>query len=253
MTYERRYAGVGMERRGQRGANDSNSAVATYQSILGSNLVAMWHSQLGIALVSGKVDTWTDQIGGIVLQALGAATRPLYQPDGTAFGGNNVVYGTTVDASCLVNTTIPAGLIPVGSTPWILDTMRVRAVSVANIVCAQSAATFQSAGYINAANDMRLSVIGADRVTLSPFNNAVRNYSFYIDGTNANINNNGVITSGVYAGTTTAVVAKFAVNANAAGGAAGDLSHALVLVCRTPPTAGQEAAVRALATAEFPP
>lgn len=252
MAMHRRSAGVGLARRRGRTVHDAPGS-ATYQSILGANLVAMWHSQLGIALVSGKVDTWTDQIGGVVLQAPAAATRPLYQADGTAFGGKSVVYGTIVDLSYLRNLALPAGLLPVGSTPWMFWVWRIRTIGTKNIFDIESAAAVQLNVYMNASNDLRLFATGADRVTLAPFSTGRQAVSSYIDGANAKINVDGSITSGAYASTTTAVATKLAVNAATSGSLPGDQSFALGLLCVTPPSAAQETAIRALALAEFPP
>jgi hypothetical protein len=60
-------------------------------SILGSLLVEYWESDLGIALASGAVDTWTGQKLGKVLSAPGAANRPSYGADGSNFHSKSVV------------------------------------------------------------------------------------------------------------------------------------------------------------------
>ena len=113
----RRFAEFGGTRRGGR---DSSVATATYQSILGALLVEMWHSQLGIATVSGNVDTWTGQVQGVVLQAPGAANRPAYAADVANFttGLSMPQFDGTNDSLQVVNLATP--LYNVARPGWIL-------------------------------------------------------------------------------------------------------------------------------------
>jgi hypothetical protein len=67
------------------------SGASAYQTILGSNLCALWHCGSGISLSSGLVTQWSDIVHGIPLTPPLTINRPTYAADGSYFRGKNVV------------------------------------------------------------------------------------------------------------------------------------------------------------------
>jgi hypothetical protein len=52
-----------------------------------TDLAASWESDLGITEVTGEVDVWTDNIGGLTLNAPTASDRPTYNSSDVTFNG----------------------------------------------------------------------------------------------------------------------------------------------------------------------
>lgn len=88
--------------------------------------VEWWHSEKGIGLVGGQVQSWTGQQKGIVLTPNTAGFRPDYGTDGAFFNGRNIVRtvpGGTVRA--LSAPVVPAASV-VGSKPQVYVLARLR-------------------------------------------------------------------------------------------------------------------------------
>lgn len=94
------------------------------RAILGPALVEYWDAELGIALASSAVDTWTGQKLGTVVQAPGAANRPSYGVDATYFGGRAVVQFSATHTLTSADVGV---LLAAGSRPYILTIWRQRA------------------------------------------------------------------------------------------------------------------------------
>jgi hypothetical protein len=245
-----------MERRGQRGPNDAVGA--SYSSILGPLLVEMWHSQLGIATVTGNVDTWTGQIGGRVLPAIDAAHRPPYAADGSFFGGKSVPQTAKAAALALRSAiAFPTPLALNGTRPWLYYRGRFRtAVSAGadTILGVASAAADTMTTQILAASQLRVFWDGATNLNGPTADTSVHDFQAYKDGVNKNFVVDSTAFTAADAGTIGADMVRLAVgtsgsvNSNQA-----DASMALILFCSAYPGATAVAQIRALAAAEFPP
>lgn len=235
----------------------AGNSVATYQSILGSILIDMWHSQLGIALAGGNfVDTWTGQIQGTVLQAPAAGQRPVYGADGTVFGGKAVVQCAVTGSLCVRNNVaFPIGLIPTGTQLWVGFVQRMRTLSTTvNLIDIESASAIQMNTYsLSSLSNVHLFSAGADRASGAAITTGRQLLATSIDGVNAKISVDGTVTSAAYASTTTAPCTKIAFGGSTTGTGCADLSLAVGWICSAPPSAAQYTALAAAALAEFPP
>lgn len=92
-------------------ASQDRHILNTYQSILGSNLLELWHANLGISTSSGLVTSWTGQIRGVTLQPNATQYRPTYGADGTFFRAKSVVKFSYSSLTHLYAT----GLSPLGA------------------------------------------------------------------------------------------------------------------------------------------
>lgn len=115
------------------GRRGGSAAPATYQSILGALLVEEWDARLGIALVSGNVDTWTGQKLGTVAQARSAGQRPTYAADGSYFNGLPVVQAAATGSLSLVVAALATPLAAAGTTPWIWICCRLRTIGAGTL------------------------------------------------------------------------------------------------------------------------
>lgn len=106
------------------------SGDASYQSILGPT-GWLWHSQLGVALDTGEVQSWTDQVLGFTQTAPSSVTRPTYVADGTNFRGLPVIGIQDAADKRLALTPTPSILIPTGSRPWLCVVGRIAAFPAA--------------------------------------------------------------------------------------------------------------------------
>lgn len=98
---------------------------------LPASAVEYWHSELGIGLVGGAVDTWQGQIRGTILSAFTALRRVAYQPDGANFNGRNVVFCTAAGGRAVRRTLIAPPLTLTGTKPHVYMIMRLRTPLVA--------------------------------------------------------------------------------------------------------------------------
>lgn len=253
----RRFYGFeGAARRGQRGGD--GAPIATYQSILGPLLVEMWHSQLGIATVSGNVDTWTGQIGGRVLQAPAAGQRPVYAADGSVFGGKSVVQCAVTGSLCLSTGTI-AQLIASGTRPCVVSVHRYRATAGVNPVAfdfykAGIADVFTSYKTGGAAFGCSINAFGGSQVSGAAIDTARHCESLWPDGTNLVLDLAGSQATAAFSGSLTNNITGVGVGCigNASSNFS-DTSHALLILLSAYPGAAALAAVQALAASEFPP
>lgn len=72
---------------------------------IGVTPLALWDARAGLGFAGTGVDTWTDQIGGIVLTATSSSTRPTFGADSTNFNNLPVLHFDGVDDS-LKNTSV---------------------------------------------------------------------------------------------------------------------------------------------------
>lgn len=258
MAYLRRYAPVGLERRGIRGAEDASGPV-TYQSILGPLLVEMFDASLGIATVSGAVDTWTGQVGGRVVQAPGAGQRPVYAADGTRFSSKPVVQCAVTGSLCLrgvglsqifANTTRP-WTYTVGrarnATPGAFSTLTDAGVNGVSDECTLR---------VNSSNQIEAFTSGIGSAVGPAADVARHSFQQYLDGTNLNLAiDNAVVGTFAAPGVNTF----HAVTAIGVGCDASNPIHlcdatvALYLLCSAKPSAAQISAVEALSLAQYAP
>jgi hypothetical protein len=258
MSYERRYASCKIERRGTRGPNDaSGAAFVPYSTILGGLLVEEWHASLGIATVSGNVDTWTGQVRGIVLQAPGAAQRPAYVADGANFRGSSVVQCAVTGGKCLQQlTAISPAVFLSGTRPWIgtVSRMRANAAGAAVIFVALDSPVTQILGGFTTNTGTTLTSQFSSSAAIATNNStSVRLLESSLDSSGVNVlEENGIQIATNGASILLAAAAQaLTLGANSAGAAVNDVSAALILLCSARPSPAQRAAVLASARAEW--
>lgn len=257
----RRFSEIGGTRRNIRdGWKGSSGAVDPYKAILGSNMLLEYHSQLGIALVGGAVDTWTDQINGVVVQAPGATQRPVYGADGTHFSGKSVVQTATTATLFLQTTAMSPALFPSGTRPYIFA--RLRYTGPLNDIrnwYELSSATQNELLVYNLNNDTRVLSDGADRNTAQPTNltaGIVLSQSSWADGVSMNMKQNaGAVHAVAYAGATATACTNVGIGNAAHNGStnSANLSFALLIACAAYPGVSAETALYAQAATDFPP
>lgn len=93
----------------------------TYQKILGSNMVEIWHAGYGITTASGAVSSWVGQKAGLTYTQATTAQRPTYTNDGTYFGGKNILKFTR---AALSNMTLTATIGSAGQYGHIISVIR---------------------------------------------------------------------------------------------------------------------------------
>lgn len=257
MAMHRRSAGVGLARRRGRTVHDAPGSPATYQSILGALLVEMWHSQLGIATVSGNVDTWTGQIGGRVVQAPAAGQRPVYAADGGVFGGKSVVQCAIAGVLCLRGIGLTQ-IYATGTRPYTFTVGRFRGATPGAFATMAdvgvNAVSSEADLRINVTNQIEVFVSGVGQATGGAATTPRHSYSQWLDGVNLNLS----VDSG--APVTAATAGSIGHNVTAASFGSGafavthpsDSSIALQICCAAKPSAAQIAALEALALVEFP-
>jgi len=256
MTYERRYAGVGMERRGQRGPNDA-FGVNAYVALFGANLVEMWDSQLGIATVGGNVDTWTGQLGGRVLPAPGAAQRPAYGTDGALFGSKSVVQCATSGTKVLWANNTLSSLAAAGAMPVLIVRFRLRTAAgtqrIAGFGGAGGNRSIEQLGFsatyrggdITVINDSSGTAVDTAVHTLINYSDASL-YHVRIDG----VDHTAAHTSTLQAAATFGSVGVFTVDGSSSPA---DLSCAKILFLGADPGGAALTACEGLLAAEYPP
>ena len=243
--------------------SDGDGGTATYQSILGSLLVALWTTKdnAGVGLgsgtfASGTIDTWTDQVGGAVLPAPSASNRPNYTVDGTAFGGRSVVQ-TAVTGSKLLRATALTSIAPSGSRPWLFIRGRWRSDSGTTSLWAVHAGSAGSSLAV-IRNSPFTQFQGTDVNTLNVNDGSadfgVHSFSAWADGTNLNIDVDGSASSASFSGSLGAALTKIGVGVYAQDGATGkcDFSVGLILICSSYPGLAISNTARALAAQDFP-
>lgn len=248
----RRFAAIGGMRRDIPGGGMSSQS---YGSVLGANMVAQWHHLAGIALASGDTQSWTDQVGGVTETAPAAGQRPTYAADGANFRGLPVVQSFLTGAKFLENqTTIPATLIPSGSRPWFLMVGRARDVGTSgNIIDASDAGAGAQDVYFSNLATQRLFWAASGVIVNIARDTNVHLTEWGADGVNATIAVDGVDTNVASANAMSATITKLAFGGDARSLAGNESNHsfAMVIICRSKPSASERAAVLALARAEW--
>jgi hypothetical protein len=229
-------------------------APATYQSILGPLLVEMWHSQLGIALASGNVDTWTGQIGGRVLQAASAGRRMLYQTDAAFSSGKLFPISVAGSTSGVEG----VGLTPFflsGSRPWIISVFRFDSMTgVAGIPIIVYDTTLGNGGpsLLENAGGNTISGLGAAGIVFSDTASAHTFEQGYAANGQDSVGVDGVYNSAGATGLTIAqdrTAVRIGTNSSALHPT--NAAHALHLFCSARPSTQRIVDVTALARAEF--
>lgn len=241
-------------------SNNLSASSASYQSILGGLLVELWHSQLGIATVSGNVDTWTGQVRGIVLQAPGAAQRPVYAADGSNFQGKSVVQCALTGAKCLQQLAAQSpSIFLAGSRPWVGLLGRVRsypgATAGIEVVVLDFPITQVIGDLQTAPTPVVSSVFAGSTASLSDNSTAVRLLGGGLSSSGVNtVSVNGVASNTSGSGLSIPADGKVvSLGANGAGSLGIDLSAVLLFFCNAYPSAAQLFGIVALAQAEFGP
>jgi len=246
-----------IRRAGGGGGGSAATGGMDYREILGPNLIAMWHSQLGIGLVGGAVDTWTDQIGGRVMSAPTAPRRPTYAADGVLFGGKPVVQCDQATQTALVAGGL-SGFIAVGAKPWCITRSRARAAITggAQFNIGSTADAFLQIVETATNTTLQSTFVGTTTGPLKDTNAHTRSYGF--DGVNQVLDVDGSVSNLAYAGGIGGAldVTRVAVGCIAWSTTGTDAnsneSAAAFLICAVRPTDAQLAAVKALLAAEFP-
>ena len=94
-----------------------SAPVNPYVPPIGVTPLVLWDARGGVAAAGGLVDSWTDQIRGVVLTPPGAAGKPAFSADGTNFFGRPVVRFDGVDDQLRVINAPPPPLWTAGSRP----------------------------------------------------------------------------------------------------------------------------------------
>lgn len=221
-----------------------------------ASAVEYWHSELGVSLVGGEVDSWTGQLQGTVLAtANGAAQRPAYGVDGSFFGGRPVVR-SAITGTRYLKSAVVAPLVLAGSKPHIYWIMRWRTAADQNtaVVFADSLPT-ATAGMLHLVSStdlwaywyphspvVRTGLPNTSVCTSETFINSAGAEVFRFNGTSI-------------VGATTGLSCPGDLRAVQIGGdrnranAAADGSFAFVLLCASEMTAPELAALNAWATA----
>lgn len=172
----------------------------TYLRIAGTLATEWWHALLGIALTAGQVSTWTGQVAGRVLPAPGAAQRPNYAADGTAFAGATMVQSVAATLQILraFNTLVPV-LAAAGALPCVYIRARLRTLA-ANVRVADSydgGSNLRAMSHLTALGTSALSFSNTTTVTVSSAvaNTAVHNWTGWIDGVQIHVQVDGVATA----------------------------------------------------------
>lgn len=241
-------------------AGVGGNATPTYQSILGPNLNTLWHSQLGIAPLTGPVDTWTDQIGNRVAQAPAAANRPVYAADGSLFRGKRVVQclqdpGT---GPLWMQTAQLAGAFPLtGQRPWIFACLHWRdltaathsAFSLADLADTSPVwfnGTATQTSWRNPTSGTTVTTGATPGTTLQYTMNG------WCDGTNSSlVLNGGAATTAATANALAGDIVRVRFAATGSGANSGSVSIAVFGICFAQPPATQVTALNALIASEF--
>src|SRR5215471_20048665 len=121
---------------------------------LPASAIEYWHSELGVSLVSGDVDTWTGQLRGTVMTQVNG--RPKYLADGAFFNSRNVIQCSQYSNGArgmISAAALGTPLFVTSSRPWFMSVYRVRQLPandtlVGGVVCYCNA-TFNANVYLN--------------------------------------------------------------------------------------------------------
>lgn len=218
-----------------------------YRPPLPATVVEFWHSE-----ISCSATAWVGQVGG---RTLTGANTPTVAADGTFFRGRPVAQATATGTKNWRNASLGTVLAS-GTRPWAYVIGRFRSTA--------GTTTIASYGRPAGSHDLSIqNVSGAPAIvrafffgtaaSSSPTANDTNPHRFkaWLDGTNANLTvdttNYTAATAASLAGNVPAV----SVGINAADGSTGgcDCSVAFYLLCSAKPSAAEEAALDAWASA----
>ena len=187
-----------------------------------------WHSEFGIALNGGAVDSWTGNKSGIVVPY--STNRPPYGTDLAHFAGKPVVQ-CSATASLWKNVAPP--ITPVGGRPCVFSVYRYRTLPPASTQAVITIGKFGVQDTMFFAADSagpRFFVTGVTGVIVvqNPMNTLPHSMCAWNDGTNGNAEFDGVRSSIPNTGSTSVDLTSFAFGANAGSGTnwRGDTTHA---------------------------
>lgn len=221
---------------------------------LPASAVEYWHSELGVSLVSGEVDAWAGQLRGTIANATGPTARPAYGADGTLFNGRKVVQCAGATAKGLRNAG-SANLITIGQRPWLFSVFRYRVVGgtssvidfgIANAVNSHSLA-FAVNNFLGFFQNSATGIPDVQSTVV--FGTSPRVVMAWSDGTNANINVSGTLTTAPFVGAMTTNTTDLGIARTAGGAWPTDTTHAFHLLCSSKPTATEISALAAWAQA----
>lgn len=253
----RRYAADHMMRREVRdGFGTPRTEVDAWVSLLGTNLVALWHADFGYAPIVSPIDTWTDQVGGRVMQAPSAPQDVVRAADGSFFGGRKVVQTAISGLHVLRGSGFSPPLAVTNDLPCVFVRARHRTTGANRYLTDDySLSSNRSTTHsTNAASRwMFTNVTTSNAVSLVSDTN-VHTAIGWIDGTLIHIDVDGAETSAadtfVIAGNQTSL--SFGVfNLDGTSGPA-DGSLAIVGFLASDPGPSVRAAIRALCAAQYP-
>ena len=238
---------------GQASPNSLATALASGigpREILGSNLINWWDSAAGIGLVSGAVDTWTDQIGGVIVQAPAAANRCVYAADTGYFRERSVVQ-TSATGPLYLYKALAATIWQVGAFPYVACIHRQRTTTADNarvVQVGRGGSTDVLLQHTSYAATMIARIRGTAALpSLTNAATAIANLSeSWSDGANQFLSLNGA------ASTSTALVGGLPLaqtsmgigaTSDGTGGQPGNMSIRHIMFCTAVPTAALRAAL----------
>jgi hypothetical protein len=202
----------------------------------------------GIALSSGNVQSWTDQIGGYVISAPAAGQRPAYATDGSNFGGRSVVQTNQTGTKYLTGAV--SGLLTAGQRAYVLMVGRYRGatgVPVALQLDVVSAGDglyhYLTGGQFRAFHESTFAGMSADT--------AQHVWEWWLDGTSLNHKKESTLVQTATSASLAANIGTVTVGNVGAGGGISSFSCAEIIVLASYPGATIEAQLMAAERAKW--
>lgn len=214
----------------------------------------LWHSELGIGLVSSEVDTWTDQIQSVVVTAPSSTNRPAYAADGANFLSRSVVQCAITGSKSLASASLTAGVLPAISTrPYWVGVVRMRSGGSARTLfsCVNSGNTTRVWAVNGNSSFLVQNPSSATSVSPGVLGTTVHFVEIWLDGTNANVRVDGTLTSVAFTGSMLDNMIKIFVGSLTGNTSVGDASWAALMCFTALPTSGYIASLRSWANGYF--
>ena len=99
---------------------------------IGMQPLALWDARTGMSPVSGRVPSWQDVIGGLLLEQAISSKQPTLAVDGPYFAGKPVLQFDGLD-DFLATGLLSAPLAPIGTRPYWVWVFRLRTTNTATV------------------------------------------------------------------------------------------------------------------------